>query len=72
MPSRKPSTITKPVSHKVSSSPSSTAAVVKYPPTTSHWKARLRTTELTTIAKTSSAAAAVSQRPVCRRGTIRG
>ncbi len=72
MPSRKPSTITTPVSHRVRSSPSSTAAPVKYWPTTSHWKARLRTTELTTIAKSSSATAADSRRPTRRRGTIRG
>ncbi|MFJ6649958.1 hypothetical protein ACIQPS_30350 [Streptomyces sp. NPDC091290] len=60
------------VSHRDSSSPSSTAVVVKYRPATPHWKASLRTTEFTTIANSSRAKAAVSHRPVCRRGTIRG
>ncbi|CAM5572892.1 hypothetical protein SALBM217S_05691 [Streptomyces griseoloalbus] len=71
-PIRNPSTITTAVSHSDSSSPSSTAAVVKYRPTTPHWKASLRTTELRTIANSSRASAAVIRRPVFRRGTIRG
>ncbi len=61
VPSAKPSTMTAAVSQSVSPRPRSTAAVVKYSPTTSHWNASLRATEW--------AASASSARTRARRST---
>src|SRR5882757_6473895 len=57
------------VSQMVSHRPCSTAAVVKYRPTTSHWNRGFVSTVCTSMASSTSTTAAVSQRPGRRNGT---